>query len=47
MLEDDVEVEDHDGHDVEMLHGYTVMLMGWGHLEAKLQSCFIQVLGMS
>ena len=36
--------DDHTGHDVKMYHNDTLLLLGWGHLEAKLQSCFIQVL---
>ena len=34
---------DHKGHSVHIYHGDVLLLLGFGHLEAKLQSCFIQV----
>ena len=34
---------EHEGHDVQMFHGDTLFLLGWGHLEAKLHSCLIRV----
>ena len=33
----------HDGHNCEMAYGDTYFGLGWGHLEARLQSAFIQV----
>ena len=33
----------HDGHTIEMFHKDTLILLGWGHLEAKLHSCLIRV----
>ena len=38
-----VDEHEHQNHDVEMLHGDTLFLLGWGHLEAKLHSCFMNV----
>ena len=34
----------HVGHATELKYGDTYFSMGWGHLEARLQSCFVQVL---
>ena len=37
--------EIHSQHHTELLLGFTYFSLGWGHLEARLQSCFIQVRG--
>ena len=37
------ELEKHKGHTIEMFHKDTLILLGWGHLEAKLHSCLIRV----
>ena len=34
----------HVGHATNLRYGDTYFSMGWGHLEARLQSCFVQVL---
>ena len=33
----------HQGHTTEMAHGSTFFSLGWGHLEVRLQSAFVQV----
>ena len=38
-----VDGDSHKTHITEMLHGETVFVLGWGHLEAKLHSCFMNV----
>ena len=35
--------EIHSQHHTELVLGSTYFSLGWGHLEARLQSCFIQV----
>ena len=35
--------ESHSGHDIEMVHGRIYLSLGWGHLEARLQTAFVQV----
>ena len=33
----------HSSHNCEMAHGDTYFALGWGHLEARLQTAFVQV----
>ena len=33
----------HESHNVEMAYGKTYFSLGWGHLEVRLQSAFVQV----
>ena len=33
----------HSSHNCEMVHGDTYFALGWGHLEARLQTAFVQV----
>ena len=40
---DEASVVDHENHNLEMTYGDTYFALGWGHLEARLQSAFIQV----
>ena len=47
-LECQAEYEDeengpHSDHQTELLMGDTFFSLGWGHLEARLQTCLIQV----
>ena len=40
---DETSVLDHQEHNQEMTYGDTYFALGWGHLEARLQTAFIQV----
>ena len=33
----------HDNHTLDMIHGDTYLSLGWGHLEVRLQTAFVQV----
>ena len=37
------DISSHDGHNSEMAYGQTYFSLGWGHLEARLQTAFVQV----
>ena len=44
-LEFDYQFDDetHRDHETKVLHGTTYFSLGWGHLEARVQTCFVQV----
>ena len=39
----EVDPEQHEEHETHPVHGSTYFALGWGHLEARLQTCLIQV----